>query len=127
MNTAALSSDAAQGKVVGKYLTYPDPEGKRLAEGGLRLRSKYRQSRPEEPLVSIITVCYNAASTLEQCMRSVFEQTYPNIEYIVIDGGSEDGTVALLESHQDSIDYFVSEPDRGLYHAMNKGLELASG
>lgn len=77
--------------------------------------------------VSIITVVYNAFSTIEQTIQSVLNQTYPNIEYIIIDGGSTDGTVDIIRKYMDKIDIFISEKDDGLYYAMNKGIKLASG
>lgn len=112
---------------VGTYSRYPDRTGERRAEGGRRLGDGPRESRSGAPLVSIVTVCFNAAATIEQSFRSVREQTYSNIEYVVVDGASTDGTVDLLKSHGNMIDYFVSEPDEGLYFAMNKGLSLAQG
>jgi len=113
-------------RVVGRFLRAPAVNG-RQAEGGLRLEGQFKSTRPGLPLVSVVTICLRAANTLAQAMRSVFDQTYPNLEYIVVDGGSQDGTVALLEAHAESIDYYVSEPDGGLYAAMNKALSLASG
>lgn len=112
---------------VGKYLTYPDLTSKRCAQGGLRLANKFKRSLPDAPLVSVVTVCLNSLKTIGQCIQSILKQTYENIEYIVIDGVSKDGTVDFIKSYEEAIDYFVSEPDRGLYHAMNKGLELATG
>lgn len=79
---------------------------------------------PEHPLVSVITVVYNRAWHIEETMQAVFEQSYPNVEYIVIDGGSTDGTVDILRRYDDRIDYWVSEPDNGMYDAMNKALEV---
>ena len=79
------------------------------------------------PVVSVITVCYNPGNLLLGTMRSVWAQTYPHVEYLVIDGGSTDGTPSLLAAHADRIDYWVSEPDGGLYAAMNKGLAAATG
>ena len=110
-----------------KYITYPQMEATRIAEGGLRLKKVFKGSLPDQPLVTIITVCWNSAATIEQTFHSVFRQTYSNIEYIVIDGGSTDGTLELIKKYEDKIDYYVAEGDRGLYHAMNKGVELASG
>lgn len=112
---------------VGHYLRYPDLTGKRQAEGGKRLCGDTRESRPGAPLVTIITVCFNSAKTIEQTFRSVRNQTYDNIEYVVVDGASTDGTVDIIMAHENLIDYYVSEPDKGLYYAMNKGLELARG
>ena len=77
--------------------------------------------------VSIITVVYNASKTIKQTIQSVLNQTYPNTEYIIIDGGSTDGTIDIIREFQDKIDIFVSEKDDGLYDAMNKGIKQASG
>lgn len=77
--------------------------------------------------VSIITVVYNAVKTIEQTIQSVLNQTYPSIEYIIIDGGSTDGTVDIINKFRDKIDIFISEKDDGLYDAMNKGIKSASG
>ncbi|HTA84201.1 MAG TPA: glycosyltransferase family 2 protein [Bacteroidia bacterium] len=77
--------------------------------------------------VSIITACLNNAATLEDAMRSVFEQDYPNIEYIVIDGASTDGTAAILEKYKSKLSVLVSEKDAGIYAALNKGLSKATG
>lgn len=79
------------------------------------------------PLVSIVTVVFNDANLIAETLRSVSEQTYGNIEYIVIDGGSTDGTVDIIREYKDSIDFWLSEPDQGVYDAMNKGIEAASG
>lgn len=79
------------------------------------------------PVISVITVVYNGENTLEQTFQSVFNQTYPNVEYLVIDGGSKDKTVEIIKAYQSKIDYWISEPDRGLYDAMNKGIAAAKG
>ncbi len=79
------------------------------------------------PLVSIITVVYNGAKTLEQTILSVLNQTYKNIEYIIIDGESTDGTLDIIEMYRDKISTCISEPDEGLYDAMNKGVSIANG
>ncbi len=79
------------------------------------------------PKVSVITVVYNAVELLEKTILNILDQTYANIEYIVIDGGSTDGSLDLIKKYADQIDYWISEPDNGLYHAMNKGLNAASG
>lgn len=79
------------------------------------------------PKVSIITVCLNSISFLEDTLRSVREQTYSNIEYIVIDGGSKDGTKEIIKKHEIEIDYWVSEPDHGISDAFNKGVMAATG
>ena len=77
--------------------------------------------------ISVITVSYNAAATIEQTMLSVLNQTYPNVEYIVIDGGSTDGTVDIIKKYADRLAYWVSEPDKGMYDAIKKGIEHISG
>ena len=81
----------------------------------------------EQPLVSVITVVYNGAEFLQQTIDSVANQTYKNIEYIIIDGGSTDGTLDIIESNSKHISHWVSEPDKGLYDAMNKGISKANG
>jgi glycosyltransferase involved in cell wall biosynthesis len=80
-----------------------------------------------QPSITIITVAYNAIATLESTMNSVFALKYPDIEYIVIDGGSRDGSVELIRKHEKRIHKWLSEPDKGIYDAMNKGLQYASG
>lgn len=79
------------------------------------------------PKLSIITVVYNNARDIERTLLSVLNQTYPHIEYIVIDGASTDGTLEILKRYSDQIDQLISEQDHGIYDAMNKGLALASG
>ena len=76
---------------------------------------------------SIITVCFNSVNTIERTIKSVFDQNDVSIEYIIIDGGSTDGTVELIREYEDKLAYWVSEKDEGIYNAMNKGLEIASG
>ncbi len=95
--------------------------------GGSRTRGHVAQGGPEHPLVSIVTVVYNGAATLARTIQSVLGQSYPHIEYIIVDGGSTDGTLDLLRRHEDQIDLWVSERDKGIYDAMNKGLALCSG
>lgn len=77
--------------------------------------------------VTVITVCFNSSNKIESAIQSVLRQSYYDIEYIVVDGGSDDGTLNILELFEDSIAVMVSEPDKGIYDAMNKGVELASG
>lgn len=76
---------------------------------------------------SIITVSFNSERTIGSTILSVAEQTYPDIEYIIIDGGSADGTLKIIDKHRNSIDKLVSEPDAGIYDAINKGIKLATG
>lgn len=79
------------------------------------------------PILSVITVVYNNVDHVERTLLSVLNQTYPHIEYIVIDGASTDGTLQVIEKYKDRIAKFVSEPDKGIYDAMNKGLTMATG
>ena len=96
-------------------------------EGGRRTHDVQRTSLPGKPLVSIITVVFNNGSTIEDTIRSIESQTYRNVEHIVIDGGSTDQTLDVIQRHQHKIAQFISEPDRGIFDAMNKGLLLATG
>lgn len=77
--------------------------------------------------ISVITVCRNAAAHIEDCIRSVVNQTYPDVEYLIIDGKSSDRTLEIVHNYQDKIATIVSEPDGGIYQAMNKGIRLATG
>ncbi len=77
--------------------------------------------------ISVVTVCFNAVDLIEGTIRSVVEQTYPDVEYIVIDGKSTDGTLDIIKRYSDGISYFVSEKDKGIYDAMNKGIAAATG
>ena len=110
------------------------PQPKRQAEGGLRLRHQFKAggffddgAAQSPPLISFVTVVYNGAAQLEKTVLSVLGQTYDNVEYIVIDGGSTDGTLAILRKYDQAIDYWVSEPDLGISDAFNKGLAVATG
>lgn len=77
--------------------------------------------------VSIITVCYNSATTIGDAIQSVVSQNHPDIEHIIIDGGSGDDTLTIINQYKNNIAHLVSEPDKGIYDAMNKGIALASG
>lgn len=77
--------------------------------------------------ISIITIVYNNSECIEDCINSVLKQVYPNVEYIVIDGGSKDNTVEIINKYKDKISYFISEKDNGLYDALNKGIKAATG
>ncbi len=81
----------------------------------------------DNPIVSIITPTLNSEKFVEKTILSVLNQTYKNIEYIIIDGGSTDGTAEIIKKYEGKIDYWVSEPDKGIYDAMNKGLDAAKG
>jgi glycosyltransferase involved in cell wall biosynthesis len=77
--------------------------------------------------ISIITVCYNSAKTIEKTFQSVAAQTYKDVEYIVVDGGSKDATLDIVAKYKELVSKSVSEPDKGLYDAMNKGIKMATG
>ncbi|MBL7890328.1 MAG: glycosyltransferase [Bacteroidia bacterium] len=77
--------------------------------------------------ISIITVCYNSADTIESTVQSVISQDHPDIEYIIVDGGSTDGTLAILDKYRSSFSKFISEKDDGIYDALNKGIALTTG
>lgn len=91
----------------------------------------------EKLKISVVTVCYNAVKTIEETILSVVDQTYDNVEYIIIDGCSTDGTIDIIKKyaqggseygkHHHSITYWISEPDKGIYDAMNKGIAVATG
>lgn len=96
--------------------------GGRRASGGTS-----RTWDPAKSVITVVTVVYNAANTLEATLQSVFDQRYDSIEYIVIDGGSTDGSLDIIRKHDQKIDLWISEPDKGIYDAMNKGIDLATG
>lgn len=86
-----------------------------------------KQSRKDMPLITVITVAFNAGKHIEKTIQSVVHQDYGNAEYIVIDGGSTDNTQDLIRKHEDRIDCWISEPDDGISDAMNKGLKRSNG
>jgi cellulose synthase/poly-beta-1,6-N-acetylglucosamine synthase-like glycosyltransferase len=97
-------------------------------DGGMRTCGRFHKtSKPGLPLVSIITIVYNGARYLEKTIQSVLNQTYDNIEYIIIDGGSTDGTLDIIRKYEDQIAYWMSEPDKGISDAFNKGIQVSSG
>ena len=98
-----------------------------LSEGGRRLNGAERRPEHGLPMLTVVTATFNAAKTISDAMQSIRSQTYPNIEWIVIDGGSTDGTVEILKNNEDSIEYWSSESDSGIYDALNKGIEHARG
>jgi glycosyltransferase involved in cell wall biosynthesis len=91
------------------------------------IHSNTTQLQLDVLLVTIVTVVRNGEKTLEQTILSTINQTYKNIEYIVIDGASKDGTLEIIRKYQNKIDFWTSEPDKGIYDAMNKGIDLAHG
>jgi len=98
-----------------------------LISGGKRLKQDALPAAPGMPLVSVITAVFNGSDCIAACIESVLRQSYPYIEHIILDGGSTDGTVAILRKYQEQITLWKSEPDSGVYDAWNKGLELAQG
>lgn len=93
----------------------------------MQIYRNHDSSMTNKPMITIITVVYNGARFLEKTIQSIIEQSYDNVEYIIIDGGSTDGTLEIINKYKDKIDILVSEKDNGIYDAMNKGLVLASG
>lgn len=81
----------------------------------------------KDPLITIITVNFNDKVGLERTIKNVANQTWKKFEYIIIDGGSSDGSKDIIEKYKDNFDYWVSEPDKGIYNAMNKAIERANG
>lgn len=128
-------------KLAGYYRTNPEewqetiPELSRpplphpsRVEGGLRVQGRFHKTgKPGLPLVSIITVVYNGARYLEKTILSVLDQTYDNIEYVIIDGGSTDSSLDIIRKYEDRIAYWVSEPDKGISDAFNKGIKVSTG
>jgi glycosyltransferase involved in cell wall biosynthesis len=140
--TRALTKEAPQSRdqVLSRFrffLSLPE-NPKRRGEGGLRLKGWFKglqgeaqlqdaSSGLERPVITVVTVVFNCHASLERTIQSVLGQTYDNVELIVLDGGSTDGTQDIIRKYEDAIDYWVSEPDYGIYDAMNRGIQLASG
>ena len=108
-------------KKIGKFFRYPK-KTKRFGEGGLRMKNINKH-----PKFTLITVVLNNKDLLEKTIKSVLRQNFKNFEYILIDGGSKDGTLAILKKYNAKLDYWLSEKDDGIYHAFNKGMELSRG
>ena len=81
----------------------------------------------DKPVISIVTICFNSASTVEETIQSVLGQNYPKLDYVIIDGGSTDGTVDIVGRYKERLGYFCSEPDKGISDAFNKGIRNAKG
>jgi glycosyltransferase involved in cell wall biosynthesis len=95
-------------------------------EGGCRTRGNATLTSHSKPLLTVITVVHNGREHIEPTIQNVLSQTYEPIEYLIIDGGSTDGTIDIIRKYEDKIDYWLSEKDKGIYDAMNKGWKLAS-
>ena len=100
---------------------------KNKMEGGLKTKGIFKHSTNGKPLISVITVVLNGKKYLEKTILSIIKQTYDNVEYIIIDGGSTDGTLDILHKYEHIIDFWISGKDSGLYNAMNKGIALSKG
>lgn len=92
-------------------------------EGGKRFRKQDKLA----PFFSVITICYNNINNIDRCINSVISQSFKDYEYIIIDGGSDDGTINIVRDYEDCVDYFVSEGDTGVYNAINKGIIASNG
>lgn len=127
MKRASRSIQNTQVQVnnVGLFLSASNLQ--RQGEGGLRTRGIFKMSSPDKSLVSIVTVVFNSAEFIEKTILSVLGQDYENFEFIVVDGGSTDGTVDILKRYDHAIDYWISEPDKGISDAFNKAIKLAAG
>jgi len=97
-------------------------------KGGRRFTETYTAKKDQNlPLLSVITVVYNSEASIKKTIQSVIQQTYPNIEHIIIDGASTDNTLKIIKSYNHVVSFWISEPDKGIYDAMNKGLKYAHG
>ena len=109
-----------------RNFTLPMMSG-RKGEGGLRTQGSTKAGTSDYPLVTVVTVVFNGEDFLEQTIQSILAQNYPSLEFLVIDGGSTDRSLEIIRKYEDRIDYWVSEKDRGISDAFNKGVRLAAG
>lgn len=93
----------------------------------IQTQKKSNNDSSDKPILSIVTVVLNGEKYLEECIKSIISQENDKLEYIIVDGGSHDGTLDIIKQYGDFLDYWVSEKDDGIYHAMNKGVKLANG
>ncbi|MCX7068117.1 MAG: glycosyltransferase family 2 protein [Methylococcales bacterium] len=96
------------------------------SDGGLRTKGYFKKNSIDNPLITVITVVFNGESYLEKTILSVITQSYNNIEYIIIDGGSTDNSINIISRYGNQIDYWISENDTGIYDAMNKGVKFSN-
>jgi glycosyltransferase involved in cell wall biosynthesis len=99
----------------------------KATSGGTRLQHNVASATLVVPLITVITAVFNGQDCIADCIESVLHQDFPNVEHIILDGNSEDGTVAILRHYENKVALWLSEPDSGVYDAWNKGLELARG
>ncbi len=99
----------------------------KIFSGGLRKKNFFKTNTPSEPLISIITVVLDNEKYLQECLDSLHIQKYKNYEHIIIDGGSLDKTIDIIKKNENKIDYWISEKDKGIYDAFNKGMAEAKG
>ena len=100
---------------------------KKKLEGGLRIKNYFKKSLRNNSLITIITVTYNCKNLIQRTINSVLNLSYDNVEFIIIDGGSTDGTLEIIKKNNELIDYWVSASDNGIYEAMNKGCKFSRG
>ena len=98
-----------------------------ILDGGLRKKQIIKKSQKDKPLVTIITAVFNGEKYLEECIKSLHNQKYDNIEHIIIDGGSTDKTIEIIKKYENKIDYWCQKKDQGIYDAFNIGMKLAKG
>lgn len=131
MNIIYINSDYSATQMLNKKkpekLKRLSPYFKKKEEGRFRTGGFYKKSYQGKPIISIITVAKNCESIIEKTIQSIINQTYSNIEYIIIDGDSNDRTLEIIKKYNDKIDCWISEPDNGIYDAMNKGVDIATG
>ncbi|WP_233708081.1 glycosyltransferase family 2 protein [Helicobacter bizzozeronii] len=106
-----------------RLITYP----RATLQGGLRTQGLFKHSMPNQPLVSVIMATLNSQNFLEATLQSILDQTYGNLELLIIDGGSNDSTLQILQTYANKIDYFMSLKDKGIAQAFNRGVRLAFG
>lgn len=108
-------------------ISFTNSSQAKIKEGGLRLKGYTKKQIEGSPLLTIVTVVYNGEQFLEDTILSVINQNYDNVEYIIVDGGSTDNSIKIIEKYENCIDYWISEKDNGMYDALHKGFSLAKG
>lgn len=124
-NESELENDNKEKDEINRSLTNSNQA--KIKEGGLRLKGYTKKQIEGSPLLTIVTVVYNGEQFLEETILSVINQNYDNVEYIIVDGGSTDNSIKIIEKYENYIDYWISEKDNGMYEALHKGFSLAKG